>query len=421
MPLSYSLPEFGPRGLNVPDKLFPIELEVCRYYSDIDDDGYFSTISSGGFLTNNCDDENPLLPDGFSVFGDDCYDSYFSYYIDDTQECNEGSSHIFYDNWIADHSIIENDGVYHLFFHDKRNNGNIVHYETLDFLNWEYSGVVINSSNSNTDWDDFSVWAPHVIEHEGIFYMFYTGVASHDSGTPDNFSQRIGLLISYDLYNWERVEVNNCGEGCVYDCVADWSTVGIPGNHNNQCRDPFIFKDGERWLMYTTVKRIDSLKASVGVAESYNLIDWNPLNFIDVVNMGQAENSILLNLNGGYYLFAKCWGAFSDCYPYSNGVNYYYSDNPLDGFVWMGLFDSNSPIKFDAPEINIFEDGTYILSGNKYQSRLYFKRIEITDYHDISFFNNFDKSCRIFSSDINPGVEEIAGDFVDNNCDGIIE
>jgi hypothetical protein len=87
----------------------------------------------------------------------------------------------------------------------------------------------------------------------------------------------------------------------------------------------------------------------------------------------------------------------------------------------MGLFDSNSPIKFDAPEINIFEDGTYILSGNKYQSRLYFKRIEITDYHDISFFNNFDKSCRIFSSDINPGVEEIAGDFVDNNCDGIIE
>jgi hypothetical protein len=171
--------------------------------------------------------------------------------------------------------------------------------------------------------------------------------------------------------------------------------------------------------MYTTIKRGDNFEAGVGIAESYNLVDWSPLNFVNVVSMGQAENPLVLNVNGGYYLLAKCWG--TNCNPFYNGINYYYSDNPLNGFIWMGEFDSNSAIKFDAPEINVFEDGTFIFSGNRYQTRLYFKRVEIKDYHEVFFFNNFDKSCRIFSSDINPSAEEIAGDFVDNNCDGIIE
>jgi len=392
----------------------------CNYYPDIDNDLFFSTQPAGYIITNDCSNDNPDIPDGFSTVGDDCYDSIYSYYINGTEECHENFDFRFDPegdhSWIVDHALMEKDGVYHIYYHHFYLHS-ILHYTTTDFENWNFESVIINASDSTTDWDDSTVWAPHVVEDNGVYYMFYTGVAQHDDGTPDGYSQRVGLITSTDLYNWNKVSMNNCentsGDGCVYDCRNSWSTHGIPGDWNNQCRDPMIFKDGNRWLMYNTIRRSDNYQASVDIAESTDLINWQPLTFIDEVSMAQAENAVMFKVRDTYYLFAKCWGSCTTEQSVP-GVNYYYSDNPIENFVWLGSFASDY---YNSPEVNVFEDGTYLFSG-KASSWIEFKRLEIDENHEETLFNNVKTECRIFSSDINPDANEIPGDGIDNNCDG---
>jgi len=361
--------------------------------------------------------------------GDDCFDSYFPFYVDGIERCNEEIGYSFSPpglyGWIADHTVVYKDGFYHVFYHHY-NNKVIYDFMTPDFVNWGYNQDVIDSSLSDTDWDDGNVWAPYVYynEKDGQYYMFYTGVAHHDDGTPDDYSQRIGLLISSDLISWERAKINNCpgtsGDGCVYDCRNSWSTHGILGEWNNQCRDPFILKDGNRWLMYNTIKRVDTMSAGVDVSESYDLINWAPLALIEEVDMGQAENVVVFDVGDRHYLLSKCWESNQgECESdhSTEGINYFYSDDLIDGWIWFGSFDNNI---YNAPEINVLDDGTYLFSGGIGLSRIHFKRLEISDEHEISFFNNFNSTCSIFSHDINPGMEEVCNE-VDDNCNDEVD
>jgi hypothetical protein len=361
--------------------------------------------------------------------GDDCFDSYFLFYVDGTEACSEDTSYSFSPpgpyGWIADHSVVYRDGFYHIFYHHYDNKV-IYDFMTPDFVNWGYHQDVIDSSLSETDWDDGNVWAPYVYfnEDDGMYYMFYTGVAHHDDGTPDDYSQRIGLLISSDLVTWERAPVNNCpgttGDGCVYDCRNPWTTHGIPGGWNDQCRDPFILKDGDRWLMYNTIKRSDTLSAGVDVSESSDLINWNAVAMIEEVDMGQAENVVVFDVGPRHYLLSKCWESNQgECETdhSTEGINYFYSEDLIDGYTWGGSFDNNI---YNAPEITVFEDGTHLFSGGRGLSSLYFKRLEVSDEHEVSFFNNFNSSCSVFSYDINPGMEE-ACDDADNNCNNEVD
>jgi hypothetical protein len=393
---------------------------ICNYYPDVDLDQFFSLEPAGHIVTNDCSDNNPNIPDGYSTEASDCYDSIYSYHVTNTEECNEDFDFRFDPtgdhSWIADHAMMEKDGVYHVFYHHYYLYS-ILHYSTTDFENWTFEGVVINASESSTDWDDSTVWAPHMIENNGTYYMYYTGVAQHDDGTPDGYSQRIGLLTSSDLYNWERVGVNNCenvsGNGCVYDCRNPWTTHGIPGGWNNQCRDPMIYKDGNRWLMYNTIRRSDNYYSSLDVSESYDLVNWEPLTFIEEVNMAQAENPVMFKIEDTYYLLAKCWGGCSGAQS-TNGVNYYYSNDPIENFTWLGSFADDY---YNAPEVNIFEEGTYLFTGIR-SGWMDLKRLEIGFDHEVILLNNVKPECSIMSSSINPEAEEIPGDGVDNNCDG---
>jgi hypothetical protein len=345
----------------------------------------------------------------------DCYDSYFSHYIDGTNECDESRLFYFFPpyshNWISDHTLIEKDGIYHLFYHhyDLKS---ILHYSTIDFIDWNFEQVTINASESSTNWDDGNVWAPNIIEDSGVYYLFYTGVAHIDDGGANDYGQRIGLLTSNDLINWDRPVVNNCenvsGDGCLYDCRNPWSTHGQPGYAwNNQCRDPMIYRDDNRWLMYNTIKRSDNGLGSLDVAESIDLINWQAVTFIDEVNMDQAENAFMFTVEDVYYLLAKCWGVCD-----ATGINYYYSDNPIENFTWMGSFDEGS---YNAPEVNIFENGTYTLSASSGTGWLNIKRFEITEDHSVSIFNNIKQECSILSSDIYPGASELCNG-VDEDC-----
>lgn len=85
-------------------------------------------------------------------------------------------------------------------------------------------------------WDGLEgmVFAPHVIEYEGMYYMFYSG-ADNDRGRPN----AIGLATSEDGVTWEKFEGNPIlepdNEGYDGICVSN----GVP----------FVEEDGT-WVLY---------------------------------------------------------------------------------------------------------------------------------------------------------------------------
>jgi len=225
------------------------------------------------------------------------------------------------DDDIADHAwVVDASGVYHLFFHNEglgRPN-EIEHYTSADLQTFDYVGVALRPEPSG--WDAGGLWAPSIIEHQGRYYMFYTGI---DDGGGE-VKQRIGLATSTDLAAWTRQPVNNCpgttGDGCVYECAENWTTWGGPdGSFNHQCRDPFVIRDpvSGRFVLLATAKSTNQFGV-ITVAYSTDLQDWNGAGFVDATRRlatgvgaqttgGQSENPHVVSYEDTYYLLFCDW------------------------------------------------------------------------------------------------------------------
>ncbi len=225
------------------------------------------------------------------------------------------------DDDIADHAWFkDSNGVYHLFFQNEGHGSgsDIEHYTSTDLQNLHYVGIALHKNLSG--WDSHSLWAPHIVEHRNIYFMFYTGTDGRD---PDS-KQRIGLATSTDLMTWMRYPTNNCpgtsGDGCIYECNECWTTWSEPpGSYNQQCRDPFVMWDSiyQRWVMFATAKSPNQ-SGVVTVAYSTNLIDWIGAGFINATRRlaegmggqttgGQSENPHVMSHNGTHYLLFSDW------------------------------------------------------------------------------------------------------------------
>lgn len=169
-----------------------------------------------------------------------------------------------------DFAFIKKDGVYHLFY--IRHNDflpawatelDFGHAVSTDLYHWTQLPPVMGVDPFG--WDNLHVWAPHIVEHEGLYWMFYTGVTEARNGLAD--VQSIGLAVSSDLMTWNRVASQPV-----------WSLQGAPWawwrptNGAMACRDPFVMPDPARpgeWLMYYTASPAsDTASTLIGVARS---------------------------------------------------------------------------------------------------------------------------------------------------------
>ena len=228
---------------------------------------------------------------------------------------------------LVDHSFIEKDGVMHVFYApcylgylwDQQFSDMFGHASTTDLINWKIHPTVFTTAKG--EFDDYQVWAPAVIEAEGKYWMFYTGVNF-------NIAQAICLAVSDDLYNWERVSGNPLftpGDWCPWD-ASKWSN----------CRDSMILKDDDgTFYMYYCSSFIDKdgiEKPVVGVAMSKDLIHWEDKQYIKIPGVAHtAESPFALKKDGKYYLFYTNTGV---------GTCYATSDNPLEG--WTVLPDNKN-------------------------------------------------------------------------------
>lgn len=159
--------------------------------------------------------------------------------------------------YINDHTLIQDfGGRWHVFgiWHPEPaaplDETMFLHASTQDLTGAEWT-VHEPVLHARTELGETHVWAPHVIRHDGLYWMFYAG------GTADHTAYRMTLATSPDLLTWTPHEPVLFEDG--FDA-----------------RDPMVIHDGTRWLMYYTRNSApDGGFHQVGVRSSDDLLTWS--------------------------------------------------------------------------------------------------------------------------------------------------
>ena len=127
------------------------------------------------------------------------------------------------------------------------------------------------------------LWAPHIIEHNGLYYMFY-------SGGGGAVNSQINLATSKDLFNWERNDDNPL-------FTDGWSA-----------RDPNVRRIGNQWVMYYTATEDPTEPGDhiVAYRTSKDLLNWGTreIAFDNPLPGGLTESPFVVERPGDhYYLF----------------------------------------------------------------------------------------------------------------------
>ena len=182
------------------------------------------------------------------------------------------------------------------------------HAVSTDLRNWDQLAPVMHTRADK--WDNLHIWAPSIVDSNGTFYMFYTGVTK----VPFSYTwyQRTGVAWSTDpkLDLWSR------GDAPAYSgSQSGWAYSDSSQFSGCQFRDPFVMKDPAhpgQWLHYycaTPRNTTPTNQLIVGVARSEApdgpwLGPWPMLNTDGTAGgLGFCESPHVFQFNGLWYLF----------------------------------------------------------------------------------------------------------------------
>jgi hypothetical protein len=143
---------------------------------------------------------------------------------------------------LQDHTIFQGPGGYYLVSIAKqpgRWERDFWYARSTDLCTWESLGRILPIESGGI-WDEYAVWAPHVVAYRGTWYLYYAGVA-------EGVAQSLLLATSTnpaDADSWQRtsVVVQPDHPGMVYPGLGRWSDM----------RDPWLVHVGDRWHLYYT-------------------------------------------------------------------------------------------------------------------------------------------------------------------------
>lgn len=130
---------------------------------------------------------------------------------------------------------------------------------TSDFEIYNNNEAVIPLGNTG-EWDSVQVWGPQIIEHDGLYYMFYSG--NSQSGL---MNTSIGYATSEDGYTWEKAQANPIYQ---YFYQGEYQSYPIPVTLGRVLVD----NDGT-WIMYYT---FPNLAWGLPTGEIYRATADNP-------------------------------------------------------------------------------------------------------------------------------------------------
>jgi hypothetical protein len=184
--------------------------------------------------------------------------------------------------YAKDHSIIRHtDGVYHIFYSRGNagagwnlpgNETDIGHATSTDLIHWNIMGPVLSIDPDS--WKSRNIWAPTVLRVDMViggqnraYIMAYAGVDS-------SRSQQIGIAVSNDLTNWTDLSIVDGA----FRPNTQWA-LWEPGSDWQNCRDPFLIKQGNQLSLLTSVQtrpefQNGGIRGAIAIATSTDGLNW---------------------------------------------------------------------------------------------------------------------------------------------------
>ncbi len=219
--------------------------------------------------------------------------------------------------YINDHTLIKAEDGWHLL--------GITHEEPADALDEKLCAHAVSEDilsvpfvkQKETFWaeeaqQEAHFWAPHVIKHEGLYYMFYCAgsLEGHDK-------YRIHLATSTDLWHWERHPEN---------------PLFIDGF---DARDPMILRVGDEWVMYYTCNSEPTGgNHCVAAVTSTDLVHWGNKKVVFTSEVsgtfgGPCESPFVEEIDGTYFLFIGPLKEYSDTAVYESTDPFDFGGEPV--------------------------------------------------------------------------------------------
>ena len=242
--------------------------------------------------------------------------------------------------YINDHCFFRGKGQWHLFgiTHAEPANpideDHFAHATAATLLQqpWEKQPFALSVAPEKP-WNEEHLWAPHVISHDGLYYMFYC------AGDKDHTRYKLHLATSRDLRSWTRHPQN--------PMVVD----------GFDARDPFVIRHGDEWLLYYTANsQLEGGNHVVACVRSSDLITWGKKQVVYVdpsqgTYGGPTESPFVVRRGKSYYLFV---GPRPDY----NGTDVFLSHDP---FRWS-IENKVGHINAHAAEVIRDTDGKWYVS-----------------------------------------------------------
>ena len=217
------------------------------------------------------------------------------------------------DKWVWDFWLIQEQDEHHIFYLQapraleqpelRHHHASIGHAVSHDLRTWRVLPDALGPGAEGS-WDDLATWTGSVLEHDGRWYMLYTGISRHEQG----LIQRIGLAVSDDLVSWVKHYGNPVLEADPrwYDLLdrSRWRDLSW--------RDPWLFRHPEDGSVHCLVTARSPLGAPdaagvVGHARSLDLVEWEVLPPLTAPGeFAQVEVPQLVRVDGRYALLISC-------------------------------------------------------------------------------------------------------------------
>jgi len=162
------------------------------------------------------------------------------------------------------------DGWYYGTFHAypaagyEAGSGAIGFARSRDLVHWEEFGGVLRPEDG-APWERGGLYKSWLMEHDGLFYLFYNAKDHDDFGSvavPPRWIEQTGLAVSRDLVTWER-----------YSSSPVLAVGGAGAFDERFASDPCVLRDGDQWVMFYFGLAADG-HAREGLAISRDLLHW---------------------------------------------------------------------------------------------------------------------------------------------------
>jgi beta-fructofuranosidase len=255
------------------------------------------------------------------------------------------------DKWIWDFWLAQEGPDYHVFYLQaprslgdpelRHWNVSIGHAVSRDLRDWEVMPDALGPSPDDSDaFDTYTTWTGSIIQHQGLWYLFYTGGRKSEDG----LIQRIGLATSTDLVHWEKHPENPL-------IIADprcYEVLDLDVWDDQAWRDPWVFQHPERGDFHAFITARANHgppdgRGVIGHAQSDDLIHWEVLPPVtEPGDFGYTEVPQLVKVCDRYYLVFSVQRAIHSSRFRRSGrepltaVRYLMADSPLGPFQSIG-------------------------------------------------------------------------------------